>query len=62
MKAVPPQWVVDLELSYRRRNSVLRVARGLADKVGSYQILNEHYQIAFEMAEKPMADIGQVFA
>ncbi len=62
VKGSIPAWVVQLELSHRRRNSLLRVARGLADHARSVEIRDEHYRAAFDLAEKPMAHIQQLFA
>lgn len=57
-----PDWVAQLELSHRRRDALLRVARGLADREQKIRVQDEHYSQAFAFVEKPMADIRQLFA
>jgi magnesium chelatase family protein len=57
-----PTWVRELELSHRRRNSLLRVARALADRAGRPGIDDEYFHQAMGWVESPMAHITQLFA
>lgn len=54
--------VSDLELSYRRQRSLLRVARGLADLDFSEDIRAHHIGQANELVVKPMQEFDQFFA
>ena len=62
VKCTIPSWVGDMELSHRRRNSLLRVARGLADRERSVKIRDEHFNEAQKLVDTPMANIQQLFA
>lgn len=55
-------WVSDLELSYRRKRSLLQVARGLADLDFSENIQARHIGRANELVVKPMQEFDQFFA
>ncbi len=57
-----PTWVDDLEVSHRRRNALMRVARGLADFESSCEVKSHHYHEAFLRVEAPMNAIRQLFA
>lgn len=53
---------MDLGLSYRRRQSMARVARGLADHERSLRVLPRHRQLAFEWVVSPMRALRELFA
>lgn len=57
-----PEWVTHLEQSHRRRNSLLRVARGLADFAESSRIQDEHFFAAYKKVVEPMDTLRQLFA
>lgn len=57
-----PDWLGDLELSHRRAQSLLKVARGLADLDGSVRILDHHFQSASNIVITPMEDLKKLFA
>ncbi len=55
------EWLNEFSISHRRRNAILKVARGLADLDGSDQILGPHRIDAFEMVVTPMNKLREVF-
>jgi len=57
---VIPEWVHDLEISHRRRRSLLRVARGLADLRRSPTVEQEDYKEAFQKVVPPMEALRQL--
>jgi len=56
-----PGWMQDLPLSFRRRRSLLRVARALADREASPEIQSHHYNDAYQWVETPMAQLQSLF-
>lgn len=54
-------WVNELGVSHRRRKSILKVARGLADLEESEYVLGPHRMDAFELVVTPMLKIREVF-
>ncbi len=57
-----PEWTEDFALSHRRRRSMARVARGLADLEGSEKIYGRHTQEAFALVVTPMHKLREIFA
>lgn len=57
-----PAWVDEMPLNHRRRASLLRVARGLADMRGSRAVKSEHLTDAVELVVKPIAQLDELFA
>ncbi len=58
---VLPEWVDSMQLGFRRRRSLLRVARALADRERSQVIESEHFSGAFSWVDAPMAHLQQLF-
>jgi magnesium chelatase family protein len=54
-------WVNELGVSHRRRKSILKVARGLADLEESEYVLGPHRMEAFDLVVTPMLKIREVF-
>lgn len=57
-----PRWVYDLELSFRRKRSLLRVARGLADREECADIQPEHFHQAHALVVDPIEALRDLFA
>lgn len=57
-----PDWLHELEHSYRRKRSLLRVARGLADLEESVEITPFHVMEAGKMVVDPISKFSQFFA
>jgi len=57
-----PVWVQGLEVSHRRRRSLLRVARGLADLRGSPTVEDLDFNEAYQKVIAPMETLRQLFA
>ncbi|MGE0528336.1 MAG: ATP-binding protein [Bdellovibrionales bacterium] len=57
-----PDWIDAFPLSYRRRRSLLRVARGLADHGECEKVKPEHFARAFALVVEPMQELAQLFA
>ena len=55
------EWVNELGVSHRRRRSILKVARGLADLEESEYVMGTHRMDAFELVVTPMLKIREVF-
>lgn len=56
-----PEWLGDLELSHRRRRSVLRVARALADEEASAHTQDRHFHAAYDLVVSPMDMLKRLF-
>jgi magnesium chelatase family protein len=56
-----PEWVQDLELGYRRRSALLRVARGLADLRQSRLVDHMDFKEAYLYVVEPMEAVRQLF-
>jgi len=59
---VIPDWAKALEVSHRRRNSMVKVARGLADLESMPDVLPHHFMEAYAMVVSPMQRLREVFA
>ena len=59
---VLPSWVEALGLSFRRKTSLLRVARGLADQEGSVSVTSAHFNSAMSLVVSPIRALDQLFA
>lgn len=57
-----PHWVADLGYSHRRRNSLLRVARGLADLDFAKEAGSVHFTQARQLVVDPISELGRLFA
>jgi predicted ATPase with chaperone activity len=57
-----PEHFDTLDLSHRRRQSLLRVARGLADLEGSARVTFRHFDRAADLVITPMVSLSQLFA
>jgi len=57
-----PEWTSQIGLSHRRRQSMAKVARGLADLEGSMKVRGRHTQEAFEIVVTPMNLLREIFA
>lgn len=57
-----PMWMQELQLGHRRRNAVLRLARGFADLDESLRIQQHHFEKALKRAVDPMEDLRQILA
>lgn len=57
-----PGWAGEILPSHRRRQSLLRVARGLADLEESIEIKPGHFNIAYDLVSQPMEKMREVFA
>jgi magnesium chelatase family protein len=57
-----PDWVKILGLTFRRQNSLLRVARGLADLDQSLQVQPRHFSEAAAFVTNTIEDLNRVFA
>ena len=57
-----PEWIDKLEFSHRRRRSLLRVARGLADLEESKKTLDSHFEEAYQLVISPMDSLKRLFA
>lgn len=55
------EWVNELGVSHRRRKSILKVARGLADLDGSEYVQGPHRMDAFDLVVTPMLKIREMF-
>lgn len=55
-------WSAELGIGHRRRKSILKVARGLADLDGSKEIRGVHRMDAFNLVVTPMLKLREVFA
>jgi magnesium chelatase family protein len=56
-----PDWLDDLGLGHRRRKSIMRVARGLADMQESKRVLDSHVQQASDLVLSPMDSLRRLF-
>ncbi len=56
-----PAWVDELRLTFRRQNSLLRVARGLADEANSAVVAPKHFKEALKMVTAPIDELNQMF-
>jgi predicted ATPase with chaperone activity len=54
--------VADLGYSHRRRNSLLRVARGLADLDFAKEMGSAHFTRARQLVVDPISELGRLFA
>lgn len=54
-------WMLECDLSHRRRNSIARVARGIADLGRSATVEPHHVSEAFEMVVTPMRKLREIF-
>lgn len=61
-KYAPVPWGGELGLSHRRRKSIAKVARGLADMEESVNVQPQHFQQAFDLVVTPMLKLREVFA
>jgi len=57
-----PEWVDSLNLTFRRQNSMLRVARGLADMEGSAVVSSKHFHQASKLVIYPIEELNRMFA
>jgi magnesium chelatase family protein len=58
---LPEHWDL-LDLSHRRRQSLLKVARGLADLDGETKIHEHHYSTAAGLVLAPATQVASIFA
>lgn len=58
----PPHWTGEVGLSHRRRKSIWKVARGLADLEASEKVTSKHVTDAFDLVVTPMLKLREVFA
>jgi magnesium chelatase family protein len=54
-------WMLECDLSHRRRNSIARVARGIADLARSAIVEPHHVSEAFDMVVTPMRKLREIF-
>lgn len=52
----------ELQISHRRRQSMLRIARALADFEEEYEVKDRHLAQAAELTQAPMDSLRQIFA
>jgi magnesium chelatase family protein len=57
-----PSMLIDGEMSMRRRRSMARVAKGLAQLDGETKICNRHWVNAYDLCVKPQETFRQLFA
>lgn len=57
-----PDHLRELNIGFRRRNSILRLARGLADMEGSLKIRERHFSAASDRALAPSNQLREVLA
>lgn len=59
---IPPAWLSSLGLTFRQQNSMLRVARGLADMDQSPKVEPRHLLKAQNLVLRPVQQLNTIFA
>lgn len=57
-----PDWIDSLTLNFRRRRSLLRVARGIADLEESKTVESTHFSQAIKLVADSITELNQLFA